>query len=188
MLICIAMMCISLHRSLNIFTYLSYHAVYLQHLSKFLYEQNPLFSFHAVHIQFIFFIAKSSAFGLFVHSSHGSSCSIKEKMFLLNAPSSGTYGVWRPVNGVRLEALRNKTFRDEFSISPGSFTPWWISGCCSFIRRCNCGTDRVFCLELERWFRNRWRHGRGTNAFLSFTATWTDTFQQLEWVNIQINQ
>ncbi len=187
-------MCISLHRSLNIFTYLSYHAVYLQHLSKFLlfffFSKSIIFlpcSSHSVHFC-IFFLAKSSAFGLFVHSSHGSSCSIKENIFLLNAPSSGTYGVWRPVNGVRLEALRNKTFRDEFSISPGSFTPWWISGCCSFIRRCNCGTDRVFCLELERWFRNRWRHGRGTNAFLSFTATWTDTFQQLEWVNIQINQ
>ncbi len=95
-------------------------------------------SSHSVHFC-IFFIAKSSAFGLFVHSSHGSSCSIKENILLLNAPSSGTYGVWRPVNGGRLEALRNKTFRDEFSISPGSFTPWWISGCCSFIRRCNCG-------------------------------------------------
>lgn len=74
-------------------------------------------------ISYIFFLLKSSAFGFFVHSFHGSSCSIKEKIVLLNAQSSGTYGLWRPVNGGRLEALRSKTFRDEFSISPGSFTP-----------------------------------------------------------------
>lgn len=95
------------------------------YVSKCLYEQNPLFSFHAVHILFISFFppAKSSAFCFFVHSSHGSSCSIKEKIVLLNASSSGTYGVWRPVNGGRLEALPSKTFRDEFSISLESFTP-----------------------------------------------------------------
>lgn len=122
---CVSLLFYSLHRSLNIFTYLSYHAAYVQHLCKCLYEQNPLFSFHAVHIVnfCLFFTAKSSAFGFFVHSSHGSSCSIKKKIVLLNAPSSGTYGVCRPVNGGRLETLRSKTFRDEFSISLGSFTP-----------------------------------------------------------------
>lgn len=115
--------CYSLYRSLSIFTSLSCIAR-LQHLSKCLYERNPLFpSMRFTFSSFsYFFSAKSSAFCFFVHISHGSSCSIKEKIVLLNAPSSGTYGMWCPVNGGRLEALRSKTFIDEFSICLWSFT------------------------------------------------------------------
>lgn len=183
--------CFSLYRSLNIFTSLSCIAICSIYLNVSMNEIHYFLLCGSLFFFGLFFNAKSSAFCFFVHISHGSSCSIKEKIVLLNAPSSGTYGVWCPVNGGRLEALWSKTFIDEFSISLWGFTVWWISGFCGLMSQCICGLAAWhFCLELERWFRSRWRHGKGctgTNAFLSFTAAWACTFQQLEWVNIQIN-
>lgn len=116
--------CFSLYRSLNIFTSLSCIA-HLQHLSKCLDERNPLFpSMRFAFSWFLYFFHCKEQCILFLcpYFPWFIMYSIKEKIVLRNAPSSGTYGVWCPVNGGRLEALRGKTFIDELSISLWSFT------------------------------------------------------------------